>query len=93
MIVQLHGFEAEDSHFIDILDENILVLGNLSKEYSDLFVQIEQIGEEFAMEFGDNFAVLSGLMSDLNGRMKKKIDEIRVSDQKVTHKQTAQLYI
>ena len=49
---EITTFNEENSFFISDIERNLLSIDELSKDYTNLFIQIEEMGEDFLKEFG-----------------------------------------
>ena len=74
-------FEEENSSFIDDIERNISSIEELSKSYSSLFIQIEELGPDFLETFGDHFKNQSLKMTDFIRVMRKSVQQKKVDEQ------------
>ena len=84
---EIETFELEDSFFIMDIEKNVDTIDRYSREYSNLFVKIEEMGEEFVNIFSDKFQNQCDKMNKFIRFMRKRIQEVRVAEQKLSFQQ------
>ena len=84
---EIETFYLEDSFFIQDVEKNIDTIDKYSVEYSALFLSIEEMGEDFLNLFGDKFQTQCDEMNKFARFMKKRVQEVRMTEQKFAFQQ------
>ena len=79
-------FNDENSFFVTDIEENISSIKELSQSYSNLFIQISEVGEDFLTTFSDRFTKQSDKMNEFIRIMKKRIQKRKVEEQEAASK-------
>ena len=91
IVQDLRTYREEDSQFVSDLTDNIAAVGELQNHYTRLFLKIEELGGGFEKMFGDNYIIQNELMNESIRGMRKKIQDIKLTEHELNMK--AQLYL
>ena len=80
-IIQEFDIMSEvDSVFLEDLDENISHAQKLLHGYTEIFVKIEELGEEFRSEFGDIYDKFCSKLNTFIIETRKNVQKIKITD-------------
>ena len=74
-------YNDENSSFISDIERNISSIEELSKNYTSLFIQIEELGPDFLLTFGDRFKNQSLKMTNFIRTARKNVQKKKVEEQ------------
>ena len=80
---ELDNMSEEESVFLEDLDRNISVSQNLLREYTEIFVKIEEVGNDFRKQFSNAYEEQCLKLNTFIKKNSKKMLSIRTDDLKV----------
>ena len=80
---ELDNMSEEESVFLEDLDRNISVSQNLLREYTEIFVKIEEVGNDFRKQFSNAYEEQCLKLNTFIKKTRKKMQSIRTDDLKV----------
>ena len=80
---ELDNMSEEESVFLEDLDRNISVSQNLLREYTEIFVKIEEMGNDFRKQFSNAYEDQCLKLNTFIKKTRKKMQSIKTDDLKV----------
>ena len=74
---QLKSMTLDDSNFVEDFEKDIILAYELLDGYTNIFIRIETLGDNFVKEFGDNFEVYCEVLNSFINKTKKCIMNIK----------------
>ena len=68
---------SDDSNFVEDFEKDIILAYELLDGYTNIFIRIETLGDNFVKEFGDNFEVYCEVLNSFINKTKKCIMNIK----------------
>ena len=67
---------SDDSNFVEDFEKDIILAYELLDGYTNIFIRIETLGDNFVKEFGDNFELYCEVLNSFINKTKKCIMNI-----------------
>ena len=77
---EVEALYQEDTQFISDIKTNVTSVKQLAQSYSEIFVRIEELSEEFQDQFGSQYEAQSHNMNKFIRSMKKNIQTLKKQD-------------
>ena len=91
IVQDLRTFREENSQFVSDLTDNIGAVAELQKQYTNLFLRIDEFGGGLDKLFGDNYKIQSELMHESIRDMRKRIQDVKIAEHDSNLKEKAEL--